>query len=269
MPTHLPVLRALLAVSLLTACSGAPPTPAAPGPANLAGEAETIQLPEAAPKVGDRRRKRAEEETTFTAPTAEYERKLEVSDVEVLAVTGGEPSQARVTFAEHRRTTTRGGELAPTALHGQAYVLTATGDGFTAVDASGATVTGEAADLLRKEFRKFGRPDPVGPLLRRRAWRVGEAWQAPDDVLAEATRQIGVAVDSLSITLETATPTEACLVVVMNLTLPSPGGEVHTVSQGPVCVTRATGHAARNERSTVFTGAMLGEAIGATTFEYP
>ena len=259
--------RALLLLAIVAACGGTPPATTPAGPGNLVGEAEAIQLPDALPQIGDHRRKRADEETTFVTPNVEYERKVEVSETEVLAVTGGEPSQVRVTYVEHRRAGARGAEPAPTALHGQTYVVTATADGFTAVDADQRPVAGDAAALLREEFRTFGRPDPVRPLLRRRSWRVGEAWQAPDDVRAEATRQLGIAVASLAITLETVTPAEACLVVEMSLVIPSPDGEVQAFSMGPICVTRATGRAARNERSTTFTGAMLGAATGETTFE--
>jgi hypothetical protein len=261
----------ILALGLLAtvpAC-GAAPAPTASGPSNQAGAAEVVLLPEVPAQVGDRRRKRELEETTITSPASEYERKVVDSDVEVHAVRDGEPSQVRVTYAEHLRTTTRGAAPAPTPLHGQTFVITAEDDGFTAVDSSGTPVGEPIATLLKKEFRAFGQPDPIGPLLRGRAWRPGEPWLAPDVALAEASRQLELEVTSISIALESASASEACLLVEMALSIPTPTGVARADSAGPICVDRATGRAIRNQRSTTFTGALRGTSVGETTYATP
>jgi hypothetical protein len=103
----------------------------------------------------------------------------------VLAQDGGLVTRLRVHFDKVDKTETMAGRDPKTTLQpvsGKTYVIEWKAGQLHITDEQGISPGEEELEILKKEYRRLGRPDPMSKFLDKKTFRTGEAISVPDEV---------------------------------------------------------------------------------------
>lgn len=174
-----------------------PPTdPAAPP----VGTETTLKLTvKAAPKVGDKRGKTDDINTTMVVdangkPTTVIMGEHKEQQAEVLAVDGDVRTKIKITYVKLTATQTIGTAVKskPQPLDGKTYIVAFEGGEIKSTTPEGAAVSPEEAAELADDNDELGQPDVMEKILADHTWTIGETYAFSADELARlAARKRG------------------------------------------------------------------------------